>query len=200
MLILDLDETLVFGSEEALMRPADLHAGPFHIYLRPYLAPFLTAVSQWFNLAVWTSAGDTYAAEIVSRAFPEAIKLHFVWSNERCGYKYHPETGGYHSLKDLRKVKRRGYRLERVLVLDDSPEKLQRHYGNHLRVRPFVGAEDDRELEDILSYLKLIRDVPNLRNLEKRNWRDQVRKGPVIDSPTVRESFSATGQPGCRPE
>ena len=68
-------------------------------------------------------------------------------------------------------VKRLGYRLERVLMIDDTSRKLERHYGNHLRLRPFLGQDDDTELRDVLPFLNILRKAPNLRVIEKRNWR-----------------------------
>ena len=44
LLILDLDEMLVFGTETALGRPADLMADVYSIFKRPHLAEFLATV------------------------------------------------------------------------------------------------------------------------------------------------------------
>ena len=52
LLILDVDETLIYGSEHELDRSADFRVGPFHIYRRPYLDSFLKTMSDWFSLAV----------------------------------------------------------------------------------------------------------------------------------------------------
>ena len=41
LLILDLDETLVFAAERPLTREADFRVGPYHVYGRPGLAVFL---------------------------------------------------------------------------------------------------------------------------------------------------------------
>ena len=56
-------------------------------------------------------------------------------------------------------------------MIDDSPEKLRRQYGNLLRVSPFEGDDDDRELADILPFLDWIRTQEDFRKIEKRNWR-----------------------------
>lgn len=61
LLILDLDETLVFAAERRLMRDADFRVGPYHVYRRPGLADFLDRCYQRFEVAVWTSSSPLYA-------------------------------------------------------------------------------------------------------------------------------------------
>src|SRR3546814_10875526 len=56
-------------------------------------------------------------------------------------------------LKPLDKVKRLGWSLNRVLVVDDTPAKLERNFGNAIYPSPYMGAEDDRELELLGKYL-----------------------------------------------
>ena len=43
-------------------------------------------------------------------------------------------------LKPLKKVKRMGWRLERMLIVDDTPEKCLRNYGNAIHPLPFEGG------------------------------------------------------------
>ena len=84
------------------------------------------------------------------------------------------ETYSDRYLKDLKKVKKLGYALDRMLIVDDSVHKLVRQYGNAVYIRAFEGAPDDRELELLLRYLREIRHVANFRALEKRGWRSTV--------------------------
>jgi len=58
-----------------------------------------------------------------------------------------------------------------VLVVDDSPEKHTRNYGNLVRVSPFLGDADDDELPRLAAYLSSIRAESDVRTLEKRSWR-----------------------------
>lgn len=68
-------------------------------------------------------------------------------------------------------MKKQGFDLKRVLMIDDSPEKLSQHYGNLMHVRPFEGDMSDTELIDIIPFLEWIADQPNFRSIEKRGWR-----------------------------
>lgn len=85
--------------------------------------------------------------------------------------RFDPECHDYVWAKNLSKLKRLGYRLERVLIVDDSPEKLEKHYGNLVRVRPFEGDPQDRELEALGEYLSSLRETNDVRRIEKRFWR-----------------------------
>ena len=178
LLILDLDETLIHATEGTLDREPDFEIGPYSVYKRPGLEDFLTLVSEHFQLAVWTSSTRLYAEPVVSRIFPSEIELKFVWSRERCTMRFDPELHEYEWAKNLSKLKRLGYRLDQVLMLDDTPAKLTKHYGNLVRVKPFLGALDDRELLHLKDYLPTLRDAPNVRKVEKRFWRNVSSSGP----------------------
>src|SRR5688572_23634095 len=89
LLILDLDETLIYATTDALERPAEFRCGPYQVYLRPHLETFLRAMSQHFQLAVWTSGTDDYAAAIAARILPADLPgFRFVWGRSRCRYRW----------------------------------------------------------------------------------------------------------------
>ena len=172
LLILDVDETLVYGCEEALVdRVGGFRVGRFFVYRRPYLASFLESVGSVFDLAVWSSALARYVSGVVGAVFDDVSRLKFVWAADRCTPRYHPELQERFYLKNLKKVRRLGYSLERVLMVDDSPEKLSQHYGNHVRVRPFTGDPGDDELMRLTPFLVGLAGAENFRVIEKRNWR-----------------------------
>lgn len=173
LLVLDLDECLIHGSENELHRVADFRVGPFHIYRRPGLGEFLSGVSLLFDLAVWSSATSDYVEEIAARICPEDTEWKFVWARDRCTFHRDWETQETIYVKDLKKVKRLGYLLDRVLFIDDTAAKLARNYGNAIYVRPFEGDDADRELEKLHSYLRSIQYETNYRVLEKRGWRNR---------------------------
>ncbi len=173
LLILDLDETLVFARSLAVGRSWDFRATEYVVTKRPYLDQFLDTVFGWFRVAVWTSSGVEYAREVVQEVFVEPSRLAFLWTSARCTRRYDRESQQFYDIKNLTKVRRAGYRLEQVLIIDDSPEKLERNYGNHLWLRPFEGNSSDRELLDVLPYLDWIRYQSNFRKIEKRTWRSQ---------------------------
>lgn len=176
LLILDIDETLIYGTESALDRDADFCVGPFHIYCRPHLAAFLKAVSACFSLAIWSSATIDYVSAIAQQICPENCEWQFVWGRDRCTRRMDPERFETIYIKDLKKVKRLGYDARRILVVDDSPNKTSRNFGNAIYVKAFEGSADDAELPKLSSYLESIRDAEDYRTMEKRGWRSRHSK------------------------
>src|SRR5262249_10303252 len=120
LLVLDLDETLVFA--ERGLRAPDFVVGPYGVRKRPHVDTFLDRVGGPFRLAVWTASSADYAHGVVRTLFG-LRELAFVWTSARCTLKYDYETHDFVQLKRLGKLRRRGWDLRRVLVVDDSPEK-----------------------------------------------------------------------------
>jgi RNA polymerase II subunit A small phosphatase-like protein len=175
LLILDIDETLVYGTEEPLQYEHDFRVGRYYIYRRPGLDAFITGCHELFDLAVWSSSDAAYAGPVMSRILPPDIGLQFLWSRERCTRRSDPESREEFWLKDLKKVKRRGYDLDRVLMVDDTKEKLARNYGNLITVKPFYGEPGDTELALLAKYLRSLATRENIRTVEKRRWRLDVK-------------------------
>jgi carboxy-terminal domain RNA polymerase II polypeptide A small phosphatase len=174
LLILDLDETLLYATEAALDRPEDFRVYDYFVYLRPFLDRFVQFCLAHFRVAVWTSSGSLYAAHVVDKIFPSIDALEFVWSEGRCTIRFDPEDRDQFALKPLKKVRRRGYNLEQVLVIDDTPKKHQKNYGNLIPVREYHGSLEDNELLCLEKYLITLEQVPNVRAIEKRWWRHEV--------------------------
>ena len=173
LLILDLDETLLYAAISPRDHPPDFLLAEYSVYRRPHLDEFLSFALANFSVAVWSSATQPYVQAAVQRVFPSNAELCFAWSCERCTRRFNGELHEEYWVKDLKKLKRLGYSLDRILVVDDSPEKYERNYGNLIHVRPFFGDRSDMELRDLIPFLDRIRGTENLRAIEKRHWRSQ---------------------------
>jgi len=176
LLILDLDETLVWSSDVEPATGECFRACGYYVTRRPHLDEFLARAAACYQLAVWSSGDDRYALELAARILPASAPPRFVWGRSRCVRRMDPETLEYYFLKDLQKLKRQRIDLRRVLTLDDSPEKHRRNYGNLLRVSPFEGSPDDHELRQVLPFLEWIAGQPDFRAIEKRGWRTFQRQ------------------------
>lgn len=173
LLILDLDETLVFGTMQPLERPAHFQVGEYSIYERPFVHDFIASCSDAFRLAVWTSATEAYAAAVVDHLFGARWNLEWVWARERCTLQFDHHDFAYRYTKNIKKVKKLGYKLEGVVVVDNTAEKWSKSYGNLVLVADYEGDQEDNELPRLGSYLRSLANVENVRGIEKRGWRDR---------------------------
>ena len=171
LVIFDVDETLVYSSEKPIGRDPEFICGPYCVYVRPGLSDFLLLCNRSFQLAIWSSSTADYLQGIVAGAFPPDVTLRFVWGRERCVTRLDPERQEPYFVKDLKKAKRLGFELRRILIIEDTPQKVERSYGNAIYVRPYFGDASDVELERLGRYLESIRDVEDVRSIEKRGWR-----------------------------
>lgn len=182
LLILDIDETLLHASYQPLQTakdstPAyDFMLAEYFVYLRPHLNEFLAFCFEHFHVAIWTSASELYALEVQHKIITDNPrfadkKLAFVWSRKRCVQRLDYEYKDYYFIKDLKKVKKQGYSLEHIIMVDNTPRKLCRNYGNLVCVKDFLGDKNDDELLKLMRYLIKLKTVDNIRQIEKRGWR-----------------------------
>ncbi|WP_198414767.1 HAD family hydrolase [Piscinibacter terrae] len=177
LLVLDLDETLIHATEEESEHAPAFEYGTYSVHKRPHLEVFLQSAFAEFDVGIWTSAGADYAHYVVSRIMDPG-DLKFLWASKRCTLRRDFTTGDYYPLKRLSKLKSLGYRLEHIIAVDDSPEKHRANYGNLIRVSEFTGDVDDAELPRLLQYLRLLAAEPNVRRIEKRDWRLKISNSP----------------------
>lgn len=174
LLILDLDETLVYATEEKLEHQEDFVVGQYYVYKRPFLQEFIQFCLENFDVAVWTTSTSNYAAEIVANVFPNPSDLKFLWSRLRCTISFDEEERGNFYEKKMKKVRSRGYELKKVIVVDDTPQVWRNSYGNLVQVKPFFGKKEDNELQNLIIYLKRLKDTENIRKIEKRMWQNRI--------------------------
>ena len=166
LLILDLDETLIHATEEPLTRQADFKTELYSVYKRPFVDRFLEFCFQNFKVGVWTTAGKEFAEEVVQNIFTSGYTLEFLWSYQRCTRVFDSETLEVYYIKNLKKLKRKGYHLEEIIMVDDTPRKLERNYGNLVRVIEWLGDQNDQELLLLIQYLDYLKDLENIRKIE----------------------------------
>lgn len=173
LIVLDLDETLLYAVQNKLERDEDFKMGSYFIYKRPYLDHFLTLLAKNLKLAIWSSADDVYVKQLVERIKPAHITFEFVWGRSRTTKKRKSVTDDYYFVKRLSKIKQKGFKLERTLIIDDTAEKSMLNYGNAVQVAEFTGDPVDDELLQLSNYLQTLKDAENVRVIEKRFWRNE---------------------------
>jgi RNA polymerase II subunit A small phosphatase-like protein len=185
LLVLDLDEILIHASGERISDNFDFQVYRYFIYKRPGLDAFLKFCAQYFRVAIWSSASDDYVKAVVEQILPPEMGLEFVWGRSRCtpfllpqydeqGFYNLDFSSKYEFAKRLKKLTRRGFNFQKVLIVDDTPQKVLHNYGNAIYTKPYYGDPDDNELATLANYLFTLKDVENVRVIEKRHWRQQA--------------------------
>ncbi len=170
LLIFDLDETLLFATKDKLSRAPDTIFDEYFVYFRPGYQSIISELAADFDIGIWSSAGDKYVDFMAQAIQPENFEFAFVWGYSRCTAKYDLDMGQHYMLKNLKKLKRKGYSLSKMLIVDNTPAKVQANYGNAIYIKDFEGDESDTELFRLKEYLMRIKPSPNYRTIEKRNW------------------------------
>lgn len=177
LLILDIDETLLFAATQPLTHQWHYKAERTWIYKRPYVDEFLDYCATYFQLGVWTSARDSYAREIFSQVFPN-LPLLFIFSEMHCVNETQ-SNGEIVSVKSLANLTDYGVDLKRVLMVDDSKEKHYQNPANLVEVKPYYAEAEYPELKDnelmlLKTFLGNVREQQNFLILDKTEWRHSV--------------------------
>ena len=108
-----------------------------------------------------------------SNNYLDTTKLEFFYTEKNCTPKYDYGEGWgmghYVYKKNITKLSKKGYDMNKVLMVDDKPEHID-SYGNVIKIPPFYGDTNDTYLLKLKEYLKEIKDEPNYRKIEKRGW------------------------------
>ena len=61
-----------------------------------------------------------------------------------------------------------------MLIIEDIPKNVTFNYGNAILVKQYIG-NDDNELEALCNYLISLKDIMDVRPIEKRGWRQKFQ-------------------------
>jgi len=193
LLLLDLDETLIHSEEFPRTQPSEKDfdfrigfKGEDYWYMtkkRPFLDEFIKFSFENFDVGVWTASTDDYATIVLENIGIDKNLLKCFYTRENCGMRLDYETNSYYGVKNLQKLKKRSWsklyttkvsqmrELDRILIVDDIAETAVNNRSNLILIKPFYFDNNDTELLKLISYLQKIKDEPNYRTIDKRNWR-----------------------------
>jgi len=193
LLLLDLDETLIHSEEFPRTQPSEKDfdfrigfKGEDYWYMtkkRPFLDEFIKFSFENFDVGVWTASTDDYATIVLENIGIDKNLLKCFYTRENCGMRLDYETNSYYGVKNLQKLKKRAWskpyttkvsqmrELDRILIVEDIAETAVNNRSNLILIKPFYFDNNDTELLKLISYLQKIKDEPNYRTIDKRNWR-----------------------------
>ncbi|XP_077573254.1 CTD small phosphatase-like protein 3 [Stigmatopora nigra] len=165
-LVLDLEETLMFGSlnmidnaEYTFLTTFQGQQYKVYMILRPYLKEFLQSVAKSYELFIYTCAKKEYAEKILGILDPRRkIFRHRLYQDE-CACVLG------HYIKDLSILKRD---LRKTVVLDNAPHTYPYNLMNTLPIKSWSGEPDDRELQKLIPYMEKLSATEDFREVLKK--------------------------------
>ncbi|CAG9322744.1 unnamed protein product [Blepharisma stoltei] len=160
--ILDLDETLVHCSKYIdkndiviKLKLPDFPTGRFGVKIRPHTSEFLQEISQFFEVIIFTASTALYADPILDLLDPEHKFFTQRFYRESCIHK------GHLKVKDLRIFSNRN--LKDLIIIDNSWNSISNQKSNGILITSWYGDSSDHELQDVLSFLKYLCSVKDVR-------------------------------------
>jgi carboxy-terminal domain RNA polymerase II polypeptide A small phosphatase len=183
IVVFDLDETLVHATKIKLDRQEDFRHDDYYVYKRPGVNEFLKECTELCRIAIWSSADDEYVQSICKHLIQDSSQLEFIWGRSACWMKIakvKDEITGllrreYQNIKPLEKIRRKGFKMSDLLIVDDSHYKVMDNPDNYLIIRPFEGDQEDDELVALLDYLKMIIHE-DFKTISKDNWKSKQHR------------------------
>lgn len=178
LLMLDLDETLVHTRllpRDTITQDPSKHYfkdeyDNYEIILRPHFKHFLIEASKYYTIGVWSANARRYINLIIS-LFPDDFKPVFVLDSTRCIVKvitmcneFSSETITIKPLKKIWRLKNSVYNRSNTVVVDNTSSTFVRNYGNAIRIKDFIGQDDDSELLRILELLIRVANKEDVRD------------------------------------
>ena len=190
LLVLDLDETLVYSTTKELANKEAFQYGHYFVYTRPHLNWFLKEISNHFRVGIWSAADELYVSSIVEQILPKNIKLEIMLGRTSCSRKLNSETYTYSYTKNITYLVKLKLKLEQIILVDDNPDNAKINSGNIIVIKPFIGDMNDQELKFLYDYLLTIRYTKGISKIaehkeRKENYLDSVRKTPPESSSRI---------------
>lgn len=167
-LVLDLDETLVHCSVEAvekyeLIFPVNFNGANYQVYMRrrPYFQKFLEAVAKKFEVVVFTASQPAYADKLLDIVDKDRKLIKHRLFRNSCVCI----DGNY--IKDLRVL---GRDLSKTVLVDNSPQAFGYQIDNGIPILSWFDDDNDRELMKLAPILMEMRKHKDVRSYLQRSF------------------------------
>ncbi|CAD5210924.1 unnamed protein product [Bursaphelenchus okinawaensis] len=200
ILVLDLDETLIHSHHDGVLRPTVKPGTPpdfvlrvvidqqpvrFFVHLRPHVDFFLSVVSQWFDLVVFTASMEVYGTSVADKLDKGRGWLNRRYFRQHCTVDY----SGY--TKDLSAIHND---MGSIFILDNSPAAYRNFPHNAIPIKSWFSDPTDTCLLNLLPFLDALRFTSDVRSILSRNQHRQF--GNPINQPTLRSNIMKYGNYG----
>ncbi|KAJ4703717.1 CTD small phosphatase-like protein [Melia azedarach] len=164
-IFLDLDETLIHSKPDPPPKRFDFIVRPridgemlnFYVLKRPGVDAFLEAISEKYEVVVFTAGLKEYASLVLDRLDKKRLISHRLYrdSCKQIDGKF---------VKDLSEM---GRDLNKVVIVDDNPNAYVFQPKNAIPVKPFTGDASDTELRKLVKFFEACEDYVDMREAVK---------------------------------
>jgi Dullard-like phosphatase family protein len=112
--VIDLDNTLIYSTVNKIEKAKNyaIMNNKFYVYKRPHLDSFLTTLSQYCELSIYTAGTKEYAERIID----------YIDKNRLIKTRYYRENCVFQGNNWYKDVSKYGYDERKVLIIDDMPK------------------------------------------------------------------------------
>jgi CTD nuclear envelope phosphatase 1 len=132
----------------------------FQVFKRPHVDYFLSTISQWYDLVVFTASLEVYGSAVVKRL--DKGKNLF----KGCLFRQHCTMDMYGYTKDLTVILPD---LSNIFILDNSPGAYRSNPDNAIPIKSWFYDPHDTALLNLLPALDALRFTNDVRSVLSRN-------------------------------
>ncbi|XP_017493705.1 PREDICTED: CTD nuclear envelope phosphatase 1-like [Rhagoletis zephyria] len=174
-LVLDLDETLIHSQHDGILRQTvkpgtppdfvlrvtiDRHPVRFYVHKRPHVDYFLSVVSTWYDLVVFTASMEIYGQAVADKLDDNRDILKRRYFRQHCTLDYGSYTKDLSTIVDD---------LSSVFILDNSPGAYRAFPDNAIPIKSWFCDPSDTALLNLLPVLDALRFTSDVRSVLSRN-------------------------------
>ena len=168
LLVLDLDETLVFCSykqnnKEALETKVPGTYQKIFIHKRPYLDEFLSKMSKFYTLVIYTAGEKNYANAVIDAIDPENAYITHRIFRDKC-----VSVNQRIMLKTLKVITDLDY--NKTVFVDNLSCCFYSDINNGVPIISFSGDVNDKELQELEKFLTLLHRKRDFRKLISKTF------------------------------
>ena len=180
-LVLDLDETLVHSSFQAVPNPdyiipvnIDNVIHNVYVLKRPGVDEFMRRMAEDYEVVIFTASLSKYADPLL-----DELDIHKVISKRLFRESCVLHEGHY--VKDLSLLNRD---VSQCIIVDNSQMSYSFHTENAINCFSYIDDPKDVELWEIADFLENIKGVKDVRYF-CRTWKDWCRSNPNSSAPKL---------------